>query len=157
MKKFFLYTVIMATALLVNSCASLEFIPRATNSAGTVGFGELHLNRSEYVIFNTISESACVIFDYSDNEVKEVNGEFAYTFSYSKTGKILLDDIEGVVRLGSLYNVASNYFDPTDVGDIARRLAIFRLNNSAKEAGADYIIEPVVSMEITQTDRHKNR
>lgn len=153
MKKVFLSVIILSTVILCCSCYSSNFLPQATNSAGSVTFGELNLNRSEYLIFNTITETATVKYDV--NEVQEINNEFRYKFGYDKTGKVEISDVEGVLRLGSLSNSASNSYDPTNVGDITRRLAIFRLNNSAKEAGADYIIEPVVSMDIKQTGKHE--
>ncbi len=143
------------TIILCSSCVSLSIVPRATNSAGSVAFGELNLNRSEYLVFNTITETATVIFDagFSKSEIREANKEFSYEVSYDKTGKLVISDIEGVVKLGTFYHSASTEWDPTDAGDIARRLAIFRLNNSAKEAGADYIIEPIVSVNISQSGR----
>ncbi|MBQ6070337.1 MAG: hypothetical protein IJK85_01140 [Bacteroidales bacterium] len=155
MKKIFLSVIILASVILLSSCYSSNFLPQATNSAGSVAFGELNLNRNEYLVFKTISESATVIYNVKDNEVKEKNNEFSYEFGYDKTGKVVLNDVDGVIRLGSLSNMASNYYDPTNVGDITRRLAIFRLNNSAKEAGADYIIEPIVSMDIKETGRNE--
>lgn len=155
MKKFFLSVVILSSVIILSSCYSSHFLPQATNSAGSVAFGELNLNRSEYLVYNTITETASVVYDVDDNKVREINNEFSYEFEYDKTGKLVLDDVEGVLRLGSLSNAASNTYDPTNVGDITRRLAIFRLNNSAKEAGADYIIEPIVSMDIKQSGRHE--
>lgn len=143
------------TIILFSSCYSSNFLPQATNSAGSVAFGELNLNRSEYLVYNTISETATVLYNVDDNEVWEKNNEFSYKFDYDKVGKVELHDVEGVLRLGFLSNVASNTYDPTNVGDITRRLAIFRLNNSAKEAGADYIIEPIVSMDIKQSGKHE--
>ena len=154
MKKTFLSGIFAIIVILLCSCYSSNFLPQATNSAGSVAFGELNLNRSEYLIYNTITETATVSYDVEDNKVTEINNEFSYKFEYDKTGKIVLDDVKGVLRLGSLSNFASNAYDPTEVGDITRRLAIFRLNNSAKEAGADYIIEPIVSMDIKESGRH---
>lgn len=154
MKRVFLSVMILVSVILLSSCRSLTFIPQATNSAGSVAFGELNLNRSEYLVYNTISETATITYDVWDNKVKEINNEFSYEFGYDKkTGQLVIEDVQGVVKLGSLSNSASNAFDPTNVGDITRRLAIFRLNNSAKEAGADYIIEPIVSMDIRQSGR----
>ena len=155
MKKVLLSVIVLSTVILLCSCYSSNFLPQATNSAGSVAFGELNLNRSEYLVYNTISETATVIYDVDDREVREENNEFRYEFGYDKSGNVVYDDVEGVLRLGSLSNAATNTYDPTNVGDITRRLAIFRLNNSAKEAGADYIIEPIVSMDIKQTGRHE--
>lgn len=155
MKKFYLSVVVVMTSILCSSCVSLSIIPQATNSAGAVAFGELNLNRSEYLVYNSVTETATVIFDkgFSKTKIYEVNKEFSYELSYDKTGKLIVDDIDGVVMLGSFYNMASNEFDPTNAGEIARKLAIFRLNNSAKEAGADYIIEPIVSVNISKTGK----
>lgn len=155
MKKVFLSVIILGSIILLSSCYSSHFLPQATNSAGSVAFGELNLNRSEYLVYNTITETASVVYDVDDNKVREINNEFSYEFGYDKTGNIVLDDVEGVLRLGSLSNAASNTYNPTNVGDITRRLAIFRLNNSAKEAGADYIIEPIVSMDIKQSGKRE--
>lgn len=155
MKKVFLSAIILASVILLCSCYSSNFLPQATNSAGSVAFGELNLNRNEYLVYNTISETATVIYNARDNEVREANKEFQYEFEYDKVGNVVLNDVDGVIRLGSLSNMASNAYDPTKVGDITRRVAIFRLNNSAKEAGADYIIEPIVSMDIKETGRNE--
>ena len=155
MKKIYLSVVVVMIAILCNSCVSLNIIPQATNSAGAVAFGELNLNRSEYLVYNTITETATIIFDagLNKNKIYEANKEFSYEVSYDKAGKLIISDIEGVVKLGTFYHTASNEFDPTNAGEIARKLAIFRLNNSAKEAGADYIIEPIVSVNISKTGK----
>lgn len=155
MKKIYLSVVVVMTAILCSSCVSLNIIPQATNSAGAVAFGELNLNRSEYLVYNTITETASVILDVriAKYKIYEANKEFSYELSYNKAGNLIINDIDGVVRLGTFYHIASNEFDPTNAGEIARKLAIFRLNNSAKEAGADYIIEPIVSVNISKTGR----
>ncbi len=158
MKKVYLSVFFLMTVVLCSSCKSWSIIPQATNSAGAVAFGELNLNRSEYLVYKTISETASVSLKERGGkwEIKEVNGEFSYEFSFdSKAGQIVFDDIEGVVKLGYTYNSGSAMFDMTNAGEIARRLAIFRLNNSAKEAGADYVIEPIVSVDINQTGRRE--
>lgn len=156
MEKKLLYVIICVATIIASSCKSLEIIPNATNSAGAVSFYDLRLERSEYLILNTVTEIATVVYDLKDNKIQEKNGEFRYTFEYDKKSRqIKYNDIEGVVMLGSLNNVASNVFDPTNAADIAKRLAIFRLNNSAAEAGADFVIEPLVSMSIKQTGKNE--
>ena len=92
MKKFYLSVVVVMTAILCSSCVSLSIIPQATNSAGAVAFGELNLNRSEYLVYNSVTETATVIFDkgFSKTKIYEVNKEFSYELSYDKTLMVLL-------------------------------------------------------------------
>ncbi len=106
---------------------------------------------------NTVTETAVV----SRQEIR--NGyiaacedeNFTLKFGYyrSKIDEKLyvkLLDCKGVIKLGFLSNTAELY-EPYDVADISKRLAIYRLINTAQQMGADGVVEPIISMNMAKS------
>ncbi len=162
LKKFFLQLIIVVATIVMYSCNSLRIIPQAVNTINSVRLDELNLERKDYIILNTISAEAVIIARYSDNEIRitEQNNEFAIKFNQVTLGQgankstgWTVDKVDGVARFGFL----SNDYNATEVGPyphyMVRNLAIYRLINASKVAGADGVIEPVISTNIEQGDK----
>ena len=155
-KKLSVIAVVVLCTIAMSSCRSaLSVIPQATNTIAPISFGDLDLQRKDYIILNTISAEATLTAHFSDGTVKvdDPSGEFSLTWEKDKkTGEWSTDRIKGIVRLGYL----SNDYDeelfniPPYPHWIVRRLAIYRLINAAKIAGGDGVIEPVISTNVEQ-------
>ena len=155
-KKLSVIAVVVLCTIAMSSCRSaLSVIPQATNTIAPISFGDLDLQRKDYIILNTISAEATLTAHFSDGTVKvdDPSGEFSLTWEKDKkTGEWSPDRIKGIVRLGYL----SNDYDeelfniPPYPHWIVRRLAIYRLINAAKVAGGDGVIEPVISTNVEQ-------
>jgi len=155
-KKLSVVAVVVLYAIAMSSCRSaLSVIPQATNTIAPISFGDLDLQRKDYIILNTISAEATLTAHFSDGIVRvdDPSGEFSLTWEKDKkTGEWSPDKIKGIVRLGYL----SNDYDeelfniPPYPHWIVRRLAIYRLINAAKVAGGDGVIEPVISTNVEQ-------
>lgn len=155
-KKLSIIAVVVLCTIAMSSCRSaLSVIPQATNTIAPISFGDLDLQRKDYIILNTISAEATLTAHFSDGTVKidDPSGEFSLTWEKDKkTGEWSPDRIKGIVRLGYL----SNDYDeelfniPPYPHWIVRRLAIYRLINAAKIAGGDGVIEPLISTNVEQ-------
>lgn len=155
-KKLSVIAVVVFCAIAMSSCRSaLSVIPQATNTIATVSFGDLDLQRKDYIVLNTISAEATLTAHFTDATVKvdDPSEEFSLTWEKDKkTGEWSPSKIKGIVRLGYL----SNDYDeelfniPPYPHWIVRRLAIYRLINAAKIAGGDGVIEPVISTNVEQ-------
>lgn len=162
MKKLSIFFIAALCAIVMSSCRSaLSVIPQATNTIATISFGELNLERNDYIVLNTISAEATITAYFSEDEIKvdDPIGEFSLTWEKDKkTGIWSPNNIEGIVRLGYLSNdYTEQLMDiPPYPHWIVRRIAIYRLINAAKMAGADGIIEPTISTNIEQgrTNKH---
>ena len=155
-KKLSLIAIVAVCALAMTSCRSvLSVIPQATNTVAPISFGDLNLERKDYIILNTISAEATLTAHFTDETVKvdDPSGEFSLAWEKDKkTGEWNPKRIKGIVRLGYI----SNDYDeelfniPPYPHWIVRRLAIYRLINAAKIAGGDGVIEPVISTNVEQ-------
>lgn len=155
MKKFFEVIIIVVVAGLLSSCGTTSVIvPKAVNTVSTASFVDLNLERDDYEILNTLSATAVVEAVYSPNSMKvsDPDGEFSLNYVHGKSGWVCYH--KGVVRLGYLSNDYN--YDPSEVmspEDVARRLAMYRIINMAKQNGADGIIEPTVSTNVEQNGK----
>ena len=66
-----------------------------------------------------------------------------------------IDEVKGIVRIGLLKNdyMREDLYLEADPYWFSRNMAIYRLINAAKMAGADGIIEPIVSTNVEQVGR----
>lgn len=162
MKKFS-YLLIFAVALLMTSChfSRISVVPQAINTVATASFEELNMKRGDYIVMNTVSAEATIYAHYSDRsvEVEDPNGDFSLSWEVNDgITSISPKSVKGVLRLGYL----SNDYDeqimtiPPYPHWIVRRLAIYKLINAAKVAGADGIIEPVISTNVEQGRRNRD-
>ena len=155
-KKLSIIAIVAICTIAMSSCRSaLSVIPQATNTIAPISFGDLNLERKDYIVLNTISAEATLNAHFSDGTVREDDptGEFSLTWEKDrKTGEWSPERIKGIVRLGYL----SNDYDeelfniPPYPHWIVRRLAIYRLINAAKIAGGDGVIEPIISTNVEQ-------
>lgn len=161
-KKIVIITIAVVLAIAMSSCRSaLSVIPQATNTIAPITFGDLNLERKDYIVLNTISAEATLTAHFTDATVKadDSAGEFSLTWEKDKkTGEWSPKRIKGVVCLGYL----SNDYDeelfniPPYPHWIVRRLAIYRLINAAKVAGGDGVIEPVISTSVEQGKNNRD-
>ena len=155
-KKLSIIAIVAICTIAMSSCRSaLSVIPQATNTIAPISFGDLNLERKDYIVLNTISAEATLNAHSSDGTVRvdDPTGEFSLTWEKDrKTGEWSPERIKGIVRLGYL----SNDYDeelfniPPYPHWIVRRLAIYRLINAAKIAGGDGVIEPIISTNVEQ-------
>ena len=164
-KKITYLFAIAAIAVAMSSCRSVA-IPKAVNTIHPVGWEEMNLVRQDYIILNTTSAEASVTYHETPKKIKisDVNGEFSAIFKKAKirgafgqkTSAWYLDDFNGILRIGFLkndYNVDETMLQ-CDAFWFSRNMAIYRLINAAKVAGADGVIEPIVSTNIEQVGRN---
>ncbi len=158
MKKRILLSCIAASAvMLFSSCASTSrtVIPQAVNSIKAVSFEELNLTNKDYDVLNRVEASARIEVEFDGNSwtAKDPDGTFELKVNKDlKTDKTTVT-IVGVVRAGYLFSQNGYNLDPEQPGDLALRMAIYRLINMVKEQGGDGIIEPIVSTGVEETKR----
>ncbi len=156
MRKFLYYSIaLIGVTVLLSSCKSKLIIPIAMNTVNSVTLQELNLKHGDdYKILNTISATGVVMYRGSSSyaTIKEENGEFTLNYTKNKKGDIVIT-CDGIARFGFLSNDYGNpnlYESPWYV---ARNLAIYRLINACKVAGADGVIEPVISTNVEQVGK----
>lgn len=160
MKKQFINTTSLLIALLAvaSVCEAKRYpsiIPTAMSTVNSVTLEELNLKHgTDYTILNTVSVDGIVVVRSSRNDitVKEVNGEFTIEYSYDSDGDCEIT-CDGIARFGFLNNDYENATLSRNPMHVARNLAIYRLINASKVAGADGIIEPVISTNVEQSGR----
>lgn len=164
-KKISYLFAVAVVAIAMSSCRTVA-VPKAVNTVHPVGWEELNLVRKDYIILNTTTAEASVIYSRSSKYIKisDANREFVATFKKAKiknhfgkkTEGWYLYDVDGIVRIGFL----KNDYDEDEVmlecnpSWFSRKMAVYRLINAAKVAGADGIIEPIISTNIEQVGRN---
>lgn len=152
----------LSVLFLTTSCAT-QIIPRAVNTVNSVSISELNLERKDYQILKTISADATILYsaglDGKDYTIKCPDEDFALKFikKKQKNGGGWKCEYKGIVKLGYL---ANDYkYDDTALSpeEVARRLAIYKLINQVKLAGADGVIEPIISTNIDNGKRGMSR
>lgn len=146
-----------ATMMFITSCASTSrtVIPQAVNSIKAVSFEELNLTNKDYDVLARVEASARieVEFDNSSWTAKDPDGTFELKVTKDPNTGTSTVTIKGVVRAGYLFSQNGYNLDHEQPGDLALRMAIYRLINIVKEQGGDGIIEPVVSTGVEETKR----
>lgn len=157
MKKItFISAIGLCLAMTMSSCRNvLSVIPQATNTIATATLENLNLERKDYIVLNTISAEVTINAHFTDRTIKvdDPAGEFSLTWEKdNKSGNWSPSKIMGIVRLGYLSNDYSEQLMdiPPYPHWLVRRIAIYRLINAAKVAGADGVIEPIISTNIEQ-------
>lgn len=165
LKKVSYLFAVAIVAVAFSSCRSVV-VPKAVNTVHPVGWEELNLVRKDYIILNTTTAEASVTYHQTSKTIKiaDANGEFSAIFKKAKVrGALgqkeeawLIHDVNGIARLGFLnndYNVEETYLR-CDPSWFSRNAAIYRLINAVKVAGADGIIEAIISTNIEQVGRN---
>ncbi len=154
---------LLIPVVLFASCAAPRIMPRAVNTINTAPLGDLNLRRGDYEILNTITAEATVVARKTKKEIRvyEQNNEFSLGVKFGmKSARFGAPDGEftGIVKLGYFandYNAADLRQLVLDPESVARRLAIYRAINIAKEHGADAFVEPTISTNIEQVNKHE--
>lgn len=165
LKKVSYLFAVAVVAMAFSSCRSVV-VPKAVNTVHPVGWEELNLVRKDYTILKTTTAEASVTYHQTSKKIKiaDANGEFSAIFKKAtvrgafgqKEEAWILYDVNGIARLGFL----NNDYDTNetllrcDPSWFSRNAAIYRLINAAKVAGADGIIEPIISTNIEQAGRN---
>jgi len=165
MKKLKFYLGI-CVCLVLFSCASKPYMI-GRNTINTVGLEQLNLVRADYQILKTVTATAVLTCKVTSSGLKitEQNDEFELLVSGS-----VATVTKGILKFGYLTNdigttsalqsttglvkqsqIAS--YIPSDPETIARQLAKYRLINEAKALEGDGVIEPLISSDITQTEK----
>ena len=163
MKRRILYVSTALITLLLSFPAiaqdSFSEPPITTNSISAVKLKDLNLQPGDYTIMQTITETSVVSVDHTKRGFTITSEEDGFMLRYKfvqvrEDGKIYwridLVDWSGVVKMGYLANDVKVY-TPTSAADVARRLAIYRLIDTASQKGADAIIDPIISMNMAKS------
>ncbi len=158
-KNLIIFAAAVIFAVAMTSCGGVSVIPQAVNTINSVTLNEMNLERKDYIVLNNLTAEATVIarFESDEIEISDPGGEFKLKWTADKkSGKwmIDMDKAEGIVRLGYLDNDYDNELFEIEERPyphwIVRRLACYRIVNAAKVAGADGIIEPIISVNVEQ-------
>lgn len=128
-------------------------MPKAVNMLSSVNFKDLKLDRNEFEIMNTITAAATVHCTYSFGRQwieitceQDPNFSMKYQKISKKTSEYVLQKHQGVLRMGLLNNDIATISDDNFTAEyIARKMALYYLNNQINDIGADCIIEPIVT------------
>lgn len=158
-KKIILASVIFAAVTLMTSCSGQKnlIIPRAVSSADAISVGALNLQKGDYDILNTVTETASVTATYSSTSLKLISkdGDFSYTFKFNKSMGWTLTSFDGTATFGYLLQDASyNVDNLPSAEEFARRVAIARLIEAVKDYGADGVLEPIVTTRASNTGKN---
>lgn len=142
----------MIAVMVISSCSSSRsLIPQAKNMVNTVYFDELNLTSKDYEILDRIEASSRIVVEMDNKSfnITDPDGTFKMAFVLDKkTGKMVLSNMEGVVRAGYLSTREMGTLNLDSPDEIAHRMAIYRLVNLVKEQGGDGILEPVISTNV---------
>ncbi len=135
-------------------------IPHSVSSASAVTVENLNLNKGDYQVLNTITETASVLCEYKGKEIRISgdSGAFYYIFRQSGIGGgWTLHKFKGAASLGyftsDLVNNSSQLLP--DAEEFARRVAMARIIKAAKDYKADGVVEPVVISSANNVGKNK--
>ena len=144
------FAAVTAMVLLgVTSCSSGRnylVIPHSVSSASAVTIDNLNLSKGDYEVLNSITETASVLCEYSGKQIKISgdSGAFAYIFTL-KDGGWILTYFTGAASLGYFTSdLKENESTIPNAEEFARRVAMARIINAAKDYQADGVVEPVI-------------
>lgn len=137
--------------LFFSSCVAVKksYLPQVSNMVKAVTFEELNLTGKDYEILDRVEATARVNVTITSSTyiVDDPDGLFHLEYIKDATGKLVLNDFDGIVRVGYLtreYSSDSQSYPE----DIARKMAIYRLINLVRQQGGDGVIEPVISTDF---------
>ncbi len=139
------------------SCGTQRIIPKAVNTINTAQLADLNLTRGDYEVLNTISAEAVINYSQNGSNIKISSDDDEFSLSCFPLPKKKGWQITytGIMLQGYLHGDYANRNDDDipQPENIARRMAIYRLINIAKQYGGDAIIEPTVATNVEQTDK----
>ncbi len=146
-------------ALGLQSCGSRKYlvVPHSVSTASAVTVDDLNLKPGDYEILKTVSETASVLCEYKNSEIKitSEDGDFSYTFEWdSKFGKWSLKSFAGAAAFGYFKsNYEGKYSGIPDAEEFARRVAMSRIIAVLRDYDADAVIEPVCVTRVSNEGR----
>ena len=163
---FFILMAGIGLSLFLNSCAPTTAVV-ARNTIDIASLEEINLERKDYEIIDVITAEATVTFNAKKRRIYGKNNEFILRFKrmkgYNKLefgmlrfGYLAQDVISSdrVDKGGILRKAKYLTYIPADPEIIARRWATYRLIAEAKALGADALIVPVRSSDISSGGKH---
>lgn len=157
-KKILCVSAILAATALVSSCGGPKslIIPTAVSSANAISAGELNLEKGDYDILNTVTETASVTAKYSATQIllTSGDGDFSYTFAFNKSTGWNLASFHGTATFGYLLQDASYDINLPNAEEFARRVAIARLIEVVKDYGADGVLGPIVTTRTSNVSKN---
>lgn len=151
--KILLAAIAISAAFIMTSCKGQRnlIIPHSVSTADAIAPAALNLQKGDYDILASVSESASVTAKYSGNAlvVKSGDGDFAYYFSYDAKNGWSLRKFSGTATFGYLQTETKNSEEMPEAEEFARRVAIARLIETVKDYGADGVLEPIVTTRAT--------
>lgn len=157
-KKILYVSAILATVALMTSCGGQKslIIPRAVSSADAISVGALNLQKGDYDILNTVTETASVTATYSGKTLKLTSGDgdFSYKFKFNNSTGWNLVSFHGTATFGYLLQDASYEIELPNAEEFARRVAIARLIEVVKDYGADGVLEPIVTTRASNASKN---
>lgn len=147
-------------ALCLQSCGGSRtylVVPHSVSTISAVPMADLNLKPGDYEVLKTVSETASVVCEYRNDEIKVVSGDgdFTYTFKNDQKKGWSLKSFSGAASFG--YFSSDFEGKPTEVPNIeefSRRVAMSRIITLARDYGADAVFEPVC---VTRTSNAGNR
>ncbi|MBD5240265.1 MAG: hypothetical protein HDS64_10970 [Bacteroidales bacterium] len=150
--KFFAAVMAMVMVALLNSCGGTRnlIVPHAVSTADAIPAAALNLNKGDYDIMASITETASVTAKYSGSSltIQSGDGDFSYYFTYDKNGWSL-KKFRGTANFGYLQSETEKFGEMPEAEEFARRVAIARLIEAVKDYGADGVLEPIVTTRAT--------
>lgn len=156
MNKIKLLLALICSVVVLASC-STTILPTATSTVNSVRLDELNLTREDYQVLKTVTADATVHYKEFMGMVtiSDVNDEFSVKY---KQRKGLLRKKQAGPKLMGYSGFFKMGFLSNDIGEIrydnpfefARRLAIYRIINLAQIEGADGVIEPIISTNMSK-------
>ena len=157
-KKILSTCVVVMALLTLSSCGGQKnlVIPRAVSTAEAIPAAALNLQKGDYEILKTVTESASITVTYSSNLLKIVSsdGDFSYSFKFNPKMGWSLAKFDGTATFGYLLPDSHSTVDFPDAEEFARRVAISRLIDQIKDYGADAALEPIVTTRISNVSRN---
>lgn len=157
-KKILSTCVVVMVLLTLSSCGGQKnlVIPRAVSTAEAIPAAALNLQKGDYDILKTVTESASITATYSRNSLKIVSsdGDFSYTFKFNPKMGWSLDKFSGIATFGYLLPDSQSTVGLPDAEEFARRVAISRLIDLIKDYGADAALEPIVTTRVSNVSRN---
>lgn len=154
-KKNFLLIGAVILTLLLGSCGGPQalIIPHSVSTANSISMDALNLNKGDYEILNTVTETSSVSVKYTSNAItiKSLDGDFAYWFSGNPKYGWFLKKYSGTASFGYLKNEPGSNVGFPDAEEFARRAAIAKLINVIKDFHADGALEPIVTTTATNS------
>ena len=149
----------MLMALGLQSCGSRKYlvVPHSVSTASAVSIDDLRLKPGDYEVLKTVTETASVLCEYRNSEIKVMSGDgdFSYTFKLDPKSGWFLKSFSGAAALGyftSDYEARPSFVPNPE--EFARRVAMARIIAMARDYSADAVVEPICVTRTSNAGKH---